>query len=820
MDFSRLGQAEQIWQRLQIEQYWEHHDRPSGQRFLGSIRISKQDSDQLLDITARNLSCVEPLIFDRLCDRFDTHDPQRYWIRIITLALSEYAYYDEGDAGFWQGVCDRLNLPKTQGVQSAFRAVLDQGFQLWGLVTTQQRNHYVSTLWLQSGIPQQNLRHFAQLLEELSGQYDWWDIAHADPEDLSQLLYEFCQEHHSQWGKLITFLRSSCRNDEEEIAPISGELLQGLAIVAQALARQGLEPTVLQDPHRREQLLQNFCLPNTFFLRNWDNLVQVLTPQAQNSTHRRNIISLRKKPLLLMLDIADSMDIQLVLPAQTLWKSDWRNLRGSYGQIQEQGWETTLPMDGALVIPELNLPISQISQISDEWIWHLRSHTDASLIEWCCERISPDFPVLFFDAWTGDRLVLLNGLKGKTEIVCFHDRAVQLELSDGVELIDSFVPCSISGWRGQQLQLMSEQAQLTIRLTDSTNSTKVIHWDNCQVDHPQLRGLKLKRKEPVYLEVPSFWHPPVNLPKTISIQVEDLDKREILTALNEQVSLPADSNWQELILSKWIKRGGNYAVKLWSGSDLWSEQFEVRSSFEVSQPSPISPIQVCDRENKLSAIPIQVDSTSEFWLEELTLRDLWTLEEVTFLLTNGQEKHSFVRQANSSGTLSFNLATLRDILPESDRYSLSYQCQGDERHSLLEMSAEEWVRHSWVPEAIDQPQDDLQDDNSNKEGPLRDKDNKSNKEKEPQRDHPPASKSFIYRVNVTDISKHKVFCKLFEPELKKAKLEERVVLIKDKLLKDLIRVELHSLDDMPSLKDAIKQLEHRLCTLVTVERWG
>jgi hypothetical protein len=340
------------------------------------------------------------------------------------------------------------------------------------------------------------------------------------------------------------------------------------------------------------------------------------------------------------------------------------------------------------------------------------------------------------------------------------------------------------------------------------------------VDHPQLRGFKLKRKDPVYLEVPSIWHPPVHLPKAVSIQVEDLDKREILTALNEQVSLPADSNWQRLILSKWINRGGSYVVKLWSGSDLWSERFKVRSSFEVSQPSPISLIQVCDRENKPIATPIQVASTNEFWLEELTLRDLWTLEEVTFLLTNGQEKHSFVRQANSSGTLSFNLATLRDVLPESDRYSLSYRCQGEERHSLLEMSAEEWVRHTWVPGAIDQPQDDLQDDNSNKEEPQRDKDNNSNKEEEPQRDHSPASKSFIYRVNVTDISKHKAFCKLFEPELKKASLEKRVVLIKDKLLRDLIRVELCSLDDMPSLKAAIKQLEHRLCTLVTVERWG
>jgi hypothetical protein len=36
-------------------------------------------------------------------------------------------------------------------------------------------------LCLQSGIPQQNLSHFAQLLEEIARQYDWWDIAHAEP---------------------------------------------------------------------------------------------------------------------------------------------------------------------------------------------------------------------------------------------------------------------------------------------------------------------------------------------------------------------------------------------------------------------------------------------------------------------------------------------------------------------------------------------------------------------------------------------------------------------------------------------------------------
>ena len=693
VDFSRPKQAETIW--LQIEKYWEHRSHPSGKRFLGSIRISKQCSEKLLDITVQNLGRVRSLTFDSLCERFDAYDAQRYWIRIITLALSEYAYYSEDD--FWQGVCARLNLQNTQGTQNTLRDVVRQGSDLLGLkVTRDKRNggvRCVSTLCLQSGIPQQNLSHFAQLLEEIARQYDWWDIAHAEPEDLSQLLYEFCQQNHPQWGKLRTFLKSSCTDSDEEAEPVSGELLQGLAVVAQALERQGLEPAVLQDAHQREQLLQNFCLPNTFFLRSWDNLIQVLTPQEKNSNDRRKLVSWRKKPLLLMLDVVDSRDIQLVLPAQMLWQPAWRNCRGTYAQIKEPDWETTLPIDGALEIPELTLRISDMVQ---SWVWHLRSHTDESLTEWHCQGVTQDFPVLIFDAWTGDCLVLPHGLKGKTEIICFYDRTVQLRMSDGIELIDSFVPCSISGWRGQQLQLISEKAQLTI---GSAQSTQVIDWDNSQTNYPQLRGIKLKCKETTYLEVPSIWHPPISLLDTINIQVEDIKNRKVLTELNEQISLSL-SGWQPIPLSRWISQSGTYVVKLWSGNERWSEKFEFKSNFSLEQSRPISSIQVYDRTNHPIEIPQQISSIGEFWLKELTLRNLWTLEEVRFLLSNGQQNYSFIRQANVSGVLSFNLAVLRDTLSESDAYGFRYQRSGEDCHSLIEIPAEE-IKHTWTRQGID-----------------------------------------------------------------------------------------------------------------------
>jgi hypothetical protein len=696
-DFSRPRQAETIWQRLQIETNWEHHSRSSGQRFLGSVRIPREKSEELLDITAQNLARVRPLTFDRLYERFDAADPQRYWIRIITLALSEYAYYSEGNAGFWQGVCDRLNLQNTQGVQNALREIVRQGSDLLELrVIKDKRNggvRCVSTLCLQSGIPQQNLSHFAQLLEELARQYDWWDIAHAEPEDLSQLLYEFCQQNHPQWGKLLTFLESSCTDSNEEAEPVSGELLQGLAVVAQALERQGLEPAVLQDVHQREQLLQNFCLPNTFFLRSWDNLIQVLTPQEEHSIYRRKLVSLRKKPLLLRLDVADSMDIQLVLSGQMLWQPDWQNLRGTYVQIQEHGWETTLPRDGALEIPELKLPIYNIAE---EWIWHLRSHTNRSLVEWLCQGVAQDFSVLIFDAWTGDRLIPPNGLKGKTEIICFYDSTIQLEISKDIELIDSFVPCSISGWRGQQLQLISEKAQITF---SAAQSTQTIEWDNSQTNYPQLRGIKLKCKESTYLEVPSIWYLPTTQDKTLNIQIEDIENRQVLTDSHE-VRLSINSNWQQIALSRWINQSGTYVVKLSSRSERWSEKFELKSNFSLEQSRPISSIQVCDRTNHSIEVPRQISSSGEFWLEELTLRNLWTLEEVSFLLSNGQESYKFVRQANISGILFLNLAVLRDVLPESSWYGLSYQRSGGERCSLLEISTGESVRYTWTQQAI------------------------------------------------------------------------------------------------------------------------
>ncbi|WP_205879140.1 hypothetical protein [Leptolyngbya sp. BC1307] len=769
---------------------------------MGSLRLSKLDSDQLLDITSENLNRLSSVTFKRLCDRFNLNDPKKYWIRIVTLALSEYAYYDDGEDGFWQGVCDHLSVENSQGIQNALREVLNQGFNLLGLVQAQKKNRYVSTLWLQSGIPQQNLAQFAQLLAELSSQYDWWDINDAEPEDLSCLLYDFCQEHHPQWGKLLTFLSSSCAKDDDSVEPISGQILKGIAFVAKSLEQKGLNPVVLKDAHERERLLQNFGLSNTFFLRDWDDFVSVLTPQSNSLHRRRSIVSHRKKPLSLWLDIFDTEEIQLVLPAQTLQSSDWKVLSDTYVNIPERGWESTFSRNGKLEISED--VTSLVEQVANEWVWHLRSHSNTSLTEWCCEGTSPALPLLFFDAETGDHLSPHDGLRGITDIIVFHSRDVQIALSKGVKVEKSFVPCSIAGWRGQQIRLADEQAQLTVH---GAQSTKVVPWERSQEEFLQLRGLKLKHKTPIYLEAPSVWHPSVLLPKTVSIRIENLNTRKVLTEADEQIRLKASDTWQAIELSKWIDSKGKYSVLIWNENERWHEKFELRSSFELEQSLLIDQAQAYDLDEQPLSMPIWVSSTQDFWLEELKLKNLWPLEEVIFTLESQKEKHSFTRHANSFGLLSISLASFRDDLPESGRYGLSYQRQGEDHQSLLDVSCEESMDNIVTEQRYLLPKASADELSSDKK--------RTSVESEPQQ--------ITYSLNIKNNTREirKAFCTRFSNQLKKTGLtQHNIELIKDPILKDLILIKIGSQQDFTILEDTANDVASTLYTSISLIAWG
>ncbi|NJM75228.1 MAG: hypothetical protein HC852_04900 [Acaryochloridaceae cyanobacterium RU_4_10] len=265
LNFEKPSHTKILWQEKLLP-YWKHRDFPTGSRFLGSFRIQKPATDELLSLVGENLRKVGSLTQTRLSNRFT--DSEENWVKIVTLALSEYAYYYSDDR-FWEGFCDRLGLTHSQNAQKALQTVADRGADLLGLVRAKGGYRYVSTLWLQSGIPSQNLDHFAQLVQELQEAYGWEHLAEAEHSVLAEILLDTCQAQHREWGTLKHFLESSCaflnNSDTEKGDPISGQLVQGIAVVAQELERQQLSPQILLNDEEREAFLGNSYLPKNFF---------------------------------------------------------------------------------------------------------------------------------------------------------------------------------------------------------------------------------------------------------------------------------------------------------------------------------------------------------------------------------------------------------------------------------------------------------------------------------------------------------------------------------------------------------------------------
>jgi hypothetical protein len=110
----------------------------------------------------------------------------------------------------------------------------------------------------------------------------------------------------------------------------------------------------------------------------------------------------------LSLDIEDSLNTQLLLPEQVLWKPEWRNFRGTYCQIPQANWEDTIPTNGDLIIPEL---IMEVNQASQKWNWQLLDHNRQNLLEWEYKGIDNNLPCLVFDALTGEHLPLSQQLR-------------------------------------------------------------------------------------------------------------------------------------------------------------------------------------------------------------------------------------------------------------------------------------------------------------------------------------------------------------------------------------------------------------------------
>jgi hypothetical protein len=679
-NFSIPRHTQHLWEK--ISSRWSHYNHPEGQRFLGSVKITQTATDQVLAVVRDNLNNISRITYNSLYDKFD--EPEQNWLKIITFALSEYAYYYSNvETKFWEGFCQRLNLSYTQGIENTLRQIAGEGFNLLGIVKAKGGYSYVSTLWLQSGIPQQNLQHFAQLTQEFSREYGWWEIAHNSGEDIAEELLNFCQEKHPQWKTLIHFLKASCSEIEgKEVEPIAGHLLQGIAIIAVELERKGTLPEELKDDNQRDKILGNYYLPNNFFLRNWDSLIKVLTHQRRQGSNRR-IISRRPKPLSLILDVADSFNMQLVLPEQNLWKKGWENLGGTFCKIPQARWEDTIPTKPGLIIPEQVVNISNVTQIAQ---WELLDHHRQSLLEWKIEGVTNDLPCLIFDAWTGDRLQLNSDnliITGTKEIIFFTAQGITLELGDGIEILDSCVPSSLKQWRGQHFTLTTQQSSIRFATTNVDKSP--ISWVNSIAEHPTLRGLQLKGKKSIYLEIPNLWYPPIEKPVSLHISIENLTQKQTIISTTE--NLVPSSNWQEIYLHKWITQPGKYEARLWNESNRWSYKFELTKEYQITGEVDRNNLIInSSSQGQLNQLPILTDSINKFWSEEISIKGLFPLEIINFYLQDKQETVFYQCQANAFGNLSLSVASLYDLLPpDADFYSLDYQRLGGEIEALMVM---------------------------------------------------------------------------------------------------------------------------------------
>lgn len=702
-NFSVPEDTQRLWQ--QISSCWSHQNLPDGQRFLGSVRINQEDTDKVLSVVGYNLRRIGSgsISYERIHERFP--EPERNWLKILTFALSEYAYYYSGfetdsgiERGFWHGFCEKLKLRHTDKIENSLREIVGEGFELLGLVQAKGGYRYVSTLWLQSGIPQRNISHFSRLVQEFSNEYGWWEIAHTCYEDISEELLNFCElkHKHRKWRTLINFLKVSCSDQEQkEAEPISGQLLQGIAIIAVELERQGTLPKEIKNDNEREKLLGNYYLPNNFFLRNWDNLIQVLTPRHSRQGSSRRIFNCRPKALSLVLDINDSLNIQLVLPEQNIWKKEWDKLGGTFCQIPEATWEGSIPSKGKLMIPE---KVVDIKKVAECWIWQLLDHNHKCLNEWKLEGIANKLPYVVFNAFTGDRLNLESDdftIRGIQEIIFFTPKCMHIELDEGIEILDSCVPSSITEWRGQHLKLITKQSSIDFHAKNTHNI--LITWVESLEEQPRLIGLKLKGKKSVYIEIPRIFYPPVEREISLNISIENIAEQQTIIMSTKNI-LPNNS-WQPIILDE-INKPGKYEVRLWeqlNRLNRWSYKFEIQEEYQINDElNNIDLLISSSSQYRLQKLPVITDSSTKFWAEEFKIEGLFPLEIISLSLRDKRETVFSQFQADPSGNLLLSLAHLYDSLSsDSDFYALGYQRLGGKIEPLIEMQTTP-LSISWV----------------------------------------------------------------------------------------------------------------------------
>ncbi|MFG6099815.1 hypothetical protein SPB21_31525 [Leptothoe sp. ISB3NOV94-8A] len=664
-NLKNANHSQEFWEN-EILPKWQHADRPLGFRFLGSVGIDKDTSNYLLQVIGENLRRLKSLTYNCLYQEFD--EPQQNWLKLLTLALSEYAYYYSEDR-FWDGFCERLDIPSGQAIEKTLRRIVSDGTNTLGLIKSQSGYTYVSTLWLQSGIPKHNLNHFAQLVQEVSDDYGWWGLAHSDEQELSQALMEHSLSKHASWGTLNNFLKVSCAEQSGEIA-LSGQLVRGIAMVAQQLEQQGYSPQALLDPEHREAALNDYYLPSSFFLRDWSTVAEILTPKPSEG---KQGLRRRQRELSLQLDI-ETLNTQLVLPEQKLWQKDWRDLRGTFCQITEGQWEGIIPYKGDLEIPELSTVVNSQELL---WEWHLQNHLHHQVLTWQKPGIDSEFPCLVFDFNTGEHIPLTLSspvIAGTTSIICFVPKDWLLEVGEGIEIWDEYLPTSLHGWIGQEIELIKQRSSISLSASDSEKSIEVI-WQSSDDQSPILQGTKLRGKKPVYLGKPVLQYPSNTHNQTVNLLIESITQKAIVA--RQLVEVGSREHSISIELDSQIDTADVYEMKVWTDTQEWGYSFEVKAPHQLNDPPEHPPIKinhsvpvVSDGENA------KVQTTDQFWADDIGINGLWPLETVTFYLRSAEDNTTYTVQADSIGKLTFGVATLYGHLPESEQYTLAYQRVG------------------------------------------------------------------------------------------------------------------------------------------------
>ena len=697
MDFSSSEHTKYVWE--QIEQLWRDNQKIEGERFLGNNRFAHESTESLLAILAEDLSRIGSLSIDKLNARWGDR-PNRNWVKIITFILSEYAYHNEAKGGFWESLSERLRINDTQSTKQTFGKILKEGFDLLGLVKAKGDKKYLATLYLQSGLPQPNLKHFAELVEDLADNLGWWNIAYRyESIDLAHTLYDRSVEIHPERLILKRFLKTSCQDEKSEqsyVEPLSGNILKYIATIALEIEHRNLNPKDLTDSQKREKYLQGFSLPFNFFLSDWNNLILILTPRLVSKKSANRFIRQKKRALILRLDTLE-LNLQLVLPEQNLWRKDWQDLKASYCQIPQVKWESRIPYPDSLEVPELCL---NLNALSDRWIWALQDSNKQNLLEWQCDGLRDDFPMFVFDAETGDRIPLSPDnpqIIGVSEVVCYFPKMASLELGTEIEVTDACFPCLITDWQAKQIRLIGRSATFSL-VSDSLHINLNINlninwqWPDESSNQPILRGLQIRDKQSTYLETPEIYYPLSNSIESLHIQIENMDKQSTVTPPNTKIAVWAkEENWQQISLSQWIQTTGNYEVRLWQGNWHWSTSFLIKPNYQALPNPYLSQVQIqnAQQQDIFSFLPIKCAQKSDFWVEEIKIQGLWSFEPIAFILSgfilSGDKAHqsfSHSMQADQTGCLNLSLMCLREALPDSDRYSLDWVRLGNSQRLL------------------------------------------------------------------------------------------------------------------------------------------